>query len=91
MTNGPADDDELLLPAEAVALTGVDRTTLARWARTGVVPVVLTAKGRRQYRRGDLLALVAARPARSDPPGPRPAGLPAGDQRAPVWAVRARW
>jgi excisionase family DNA binding protein len=52
-----SDFDDLLKPREAAALLGVRTTTVARWARDGVLkPAVQTPGGHRRYRRGDVLA-----------------------------------
>ncbi|WP_349497836.1 helix-turn-helix domain-containing protein [Actinoallomurus iriomotensis] len=57
----PADFDDLLTPREAAALLGVRTTTVARWARDGVIkPAVHTPGGHRRYRRGEVLALRTA-------------------------------
>ncbi|GLY86692.1 MerR family DNA-binding transcriptional regulator [Actinoallomurus iriomotensis] len=56
-----ADFDDLLKPREAAALLGVRTTTLARWARDGLLkPAVHTPGGHRRYRRGEVLAVRAA-------------------------------
>jgi excisionase family DNA binding protein len=53
-----ADFDDLLTPREAAALLGVRTTTLARWARDGLLkPAVRTPGGHRRYRRGEVVAL----------------------------------
>ncbi|GLY81169.1 hypothetical protein Airi01_094360 [Actinoallomurus iriomotensis] len=50
--------DDLLTPREAAALLGVRTTTLARWARDGIIkPAVHTPGGHRRYRRGEVLTL----------------------------------
>jgi excisionase family DNA binding protein len=56
-----ADFDDLLTPREAAALLGVRTTTVARWARDGLLkPAVHTPGGHRRYRRGDVLDLRTA-------------------------------
>jgi excisionase family DNA binding protein len=53
-----ADFDDLLTPREVAALLGVRTTTIARWARDGLLkPAVRTPGGHRRYRRGDVVAL----------------------------------
>ncbi|MGI5224487.1 MerR family DNA-binding transcriptional regulator [Actinoallomurus sp. CA-142502] len=52
------DFDDLLTPREAAALLGVRTTTVARWARDGLIkPAVRTPGGHRRYRRGEVVAL----------------------------------
>lgn len=53
--------DDLLTPAEAAAVTGVDVKTVARWADAGRLAAVRTLGGRRRYWRGEVEALAAAR------------------------------
>lgn len=56
-----SDFDDLLTPREAAALLGVRTTTLARWARDGLLkPAVHTPGGHRRYRRGEVLAVRTA-------------------------------
>jgi excisionase family DNA binding protein len=53
-----SDFDDLLTPREAAMLLGVRTTTLARWARDGLLkPAVRTPGGHRRYRRGEVLAV----------------------------------
>ncbi|GAA4513557.1 hypothetical protein GCM10023191_080830 [Actinoallomurus oryzae] len=59
-----SDFDDLLTPREAAALLGVRTTTLARWARDGLLkPAVHTPGGHRRYRRGEVLAVRTANTA----------------------------
>jgi excisionase family DNA binding protein len=61
MSSPGSDFDDLLTPREAAVLLGVRTTTLARWARDGLIkPAVHTPGGHRRYRRGEVLALRAA-------------------------------
>jgi excisionase family DNA binding protein len=61
MSSPGSDFDDLLTPREAAALLGVRTTTLARWARDGLIkPAVHTPGGHRRYRRGEVLALRTA-------------------------------
>lgn len=56
-----SDFDDLLTPREAAALLGVRTSTLAHWARDGLIkPAVHTPGGHRRYRRGEVLALRTA-------------------------------
>jgi excisionase family DNA binding protein len=58
MSTAIPDFEDLLTPREAAALLGVRTTTLARWARDGIIkPAVHTPGGHRRYRRGDVLTL----------------------------------
>jgi excisionase family DNA binding protein len=58
MSSPSSDFDDLLTPREAAALLGVRTTTLARWARDGLLkPAVHTPGGHRRYRRGEVLAV----------------------------------
>lgn len=60
-----SDFDDLLTPREAAALLGVRTTTIARWARDGLLkPAVHTPGGHRRYRRGEVLAVRAAETVR---------------------------
>jgi excisionase family DNA binding protein len=53
-----SDFDDLLTPREAAALLGVRPSTIARWARDGLLkPAVHTPGGHRRYRRGEVLAV----------------------------------
>lgn len=53
-----SDFDDLLKPREAAELLGVRTTTIARWARDGLLkPAVKTPGGHRRYRRGEVSAL----------------------------------
>lgn len=61
MSSQGSDFDDLLTPREAAALLGVRTTTLARWARDGLLkPAVHTPGGHRRYRRGEVLAVRTA-------------------------------
>jgi excisionase family DNA binding protein len=61
MSSPGSDFDDLLTPREAAVLLGVRTTTLARWARDGLIkPAVHTPGGHRRYRRGEVIALRAA-------------------------------
>lgn len=56
-TFGP-DLNDLLTPREVAALLGVQCTTVARWARDGLLkPALYTLGGHRRYRRGEVFAL----------------------------------
>jgi excisionase family DNA binding protein len=64
MSSQGSDFDDLLTPREAAALLGVRTTTIARWARDGLIkPAVHTPGGHRRYRRGEVMALRAANTA----------------------------
>jgi excisionase family DNA binding protein len=57
VSSSDSDFDDLLTPREAAALLGVRTTTVARWAREGLLkPAVHTPGGHRRYRRGDVMA-----------------------------------
>jgi excisionase family DNA binding protein len=47
---------DLLRPAEAAALLGVRTSTIARWAREGLLAATATPGGHRRYRRDEILA-----------------------------------
>lgn len=48
------DDEDLLTPREVAEMMGVRTTTVARWARTGVLkPLIRTPGGHRRFRRTD--------------------------------------
>lgn len=53
--------DDLLTPAAAAALFGVNPKTLTRWARDGKIRHLETLGGHRRYRRGDVDALLRTR------------------------------
>ncbi|GAA4514088.1 hypothetical protein GCM10023191_082130 [Actinoallomurus oryzae] len=58
MSSSGSDFDELLTPREAAALLGVRTTTIARWARDGLLKAAVhTPGGHRRYRRGEVLAM----------------------------------
>ncbi|GAA4483645.1 hypothetical protein GCM10023191_005530 [Actinoallomurus oryzae] len=61
MSSPGSDFDDLLTPREAAVLLGVRTSTLAHWARDGLIkPAVHTPGGHRRYRRGEVLALRTA-------------------------------
>lgn len=47
-------DDPLMRPADAARLLGVNRQTLARWAREGTLPCIVTEGGHRRYRTSEV-------------------------------------
>jgi excisionase family DNA binding protein len=51
----PSPDDDLLRPREVAELFGVRTTTIARWAREGVLIAVTTPGGHRRYRRSEII------------------------------------
>lgn len=53
--------DQLLKPGEASQLLEVHRSTLVRWANTGVIPSIRTPGGHRRFREGDVLSLKTER------------------------------
>lgn len=58
------DPADLLTSAEAGAVLGVSGKTIARYADTGLLPVITLPTGHRRFRRSDLDAMLAAgRPA----------------------------
>jgi excisionase family DNA binding protein len=61
----PGPDDDLLRPREVAGLMGVRPTTIARWAREGLLKAVLTPGGHRRYRRTEIYDLLKA--AGADP------------------------
>lgn len=58
--SGPSPDDDLLRPREVAEMFGVRTTTIARWAREGVLASLFTPGGHRRYRRADIVAAVAS-------------------------------
>lgn len=60
-TETTPDPNELLTPSEVAAYLKVDPKTVTRWAQRGWLPdAVRTLGGHRRYRRGDVLAAIAA-------------------------------
>jgi len=58
MSSSSEEFDDLLTPREVAGLLGVRTTTIARWARDGILKsAIQTPGGHRRYRRGDVLAL----------------------------------
>ncbi|GLY81704.1 helix-turn-helix domain-containing protein [Actinoallomurus iriomotensis] len=53
---GPSPDDDLLRPREVAEIFGVRTTTIARWARDGILTALATPGGHRRYRRTDITA-----------------------------------
>jgi excisionase family DNA binding protein len=51
-------DDRLLRPGEVAELFGVDRKTVARWARTGKLRAVKTVGGHHRYPKSAVDALL---------------------------------
>jgi excisionase family DNA binding protein len=51
-------DDDLLQPREVAELFGVRTTTIARWARDGILTAIPTPGGHRRYRRTEITAIV---------------------------------
>ncbi|WP_285572976.1 helix-turn-helix domain-containing protein [Actinoallomurus iriomotensis] len=49
-------DDDLLRPREVAEMFGVRTTTIARWARDGILSAVATPGGHRRYRRAEITA-----------------------------------
>ncbi|MFH1465951.1 MAG: response regulator [Pseudomonadota bacterium] len=56
----PAAEPDLLTPAEAAQLCGVDRTTLRRWLLSGDIPHTITAGGWRRIAPPDLARFMRA-------------------------------
>jgi excisionase family DNA binding protein len=52
----PDSHDDLLRPRDVADLMGVRATTVARWARQGLINAVLTPGGHRRYRRAEIHA-----------------------------------
>ena len=52
----PSPEDDLLRPREVAELFGVRTTTIARWARAGILNAVATPGGHRRYRRTEIIA-----------------------------------
>ena len=50
-------DESLLTPREVAAIFGVRTTTIARWARDGILPAAFTPGGHRRYRWSDVRTL----------------------------------
>jgi predicted site-specific integrase-resolvase len=55
-------DDDLLTRKDAAALINYSVSTIRRWDRVGILPLLRTPSGRVRYRRGDVLAAAEARP-----------------------------
>ena len=51
------DGEEFLLPNEVAARLGVSPRTVARWARMGLLPCVVTLGGHRRFRWEDVQAV----------------------------------
>ncbi len=56
---------DLLTPREAADLLGVTPHTLARWARSGLIPSLRLPGGNRRYPRSGLMAALVAHDASS--------------------------
>jgi excisionase family DNA binding protein len=50
-------NDSLLRPREVARIFGVRTTTIARWAREGALPAVVTPGGHRRYRWSEIRLL----------------------------------
>jgi excisionase family DNA binding protein len=55
---GPSPDDDLLRPREVAEIFGVRTTTIARWARDGILTALATPGGHRRYRRTEINAIL---------------------------------
>jgi excisionase family DNA binding protein len=53
-------DDPLLTPAEVAALFRVDRKTVSRWAKAGLLPSMKTPGGRVRFRRSAVTPLLTS-------------------------------
>ncbi|MGI5233644.1 helix-turn-helix domain-containing protein [Actinoallomurus sp. CA-142502] len=83
MSSAIPDFDDLLTPREAAALLGVRTTTIARWARDGIIkPAVHTPGGHRRYRRGEVLALRTANTTNDGSRRTRPGSTTRGGRSA---------
>jgi excisionase family DNA binding protein len=59
----PVEADPLLTSAEVAVLFGVDRRTVARWAREGVLPAAPTPGRHLRFHEADVRALLKGRQA----------------------------
>jgi excisionase family DNA binding protein len=55
---GTSPDDDLLRPREVAEIFGVRTTTIARWARDGILTALATPGGHRRYRRAEIDAVL---------------------------------
>ncbi|WP_329251796.1 helix-turn-helix domain-containing protein [Actinoallomurus sp. NBC_01490] len=62
---GSSPEDDLLRPREVAELFGVRTTTIARWARDGVLSALATPGGHRRYRRSEIIAVLNSEPTDS--------------------------
>jgi DNA-binding transcriptional MerR regulator len=67
------DADTLLEPADVARLCGVTPAAVRRWANLGQLPAILTASGRRLFRRADVEALRAKRQLAREQAAPKEA------------------
>jgi len=63
---------------DVARIFGVDRKTVTRWTKVGLLTFIRTPGGHRRYRAADVAAL------KSQPYKPRPSGLPALANRQPA-------
>ncbi len=58
----PAEDEQLLTPAEVAAMFRVDPKTVTRWAKAGKLSSIRTLGGHRRYRASEVALLRAGIP-----------------------------
>ena len=58
----PAEQEDLLTPAEVAKLFRVDPKTVTRWAKAGKLTAIRTLGGHRRYRQSEVQSLLNAKP-----------------------------